>query len=548
MPMITPALRRTQPTTPSSSMAASSSSTATLAAQPLPPLPRIPLDSATVSRIAEPVKKIASEEDVERWKQSEAYSTYLLFLQRVCEASVGKPTSLPTRLTDNDDEASPVSKLIKLLYDLDSWTDDIEPQSKPQRFGNLAFRDWGARLAERIDQLHADLLPQRLHPFVTELRAYLLDAFGSFTRIDYGSGHELAFFAWVCMLYRLGFFGNTEEDKGEMLADEKVEADIGLRIFPLYLLVVWRLQDRYGLEPAGSHGVWGLDDFQFLPYVLGAAQLRTQSALRPSQIVAASSHTSILKDQLTATDPATLISLPLTLPRSLLITSSAPTDGSGSAIDTGDTGERAVVTPNLYLTSLLRIQVLKRGPFHEHSPLLHDIATTVPNWVKVHMGMLKMYTAECMGKKVVVQHFPFGGVGFVWDDTRPVVAASASTGIPGAGAGGGAGRTGVGMALGGMQGNMGSMGVPTARVTRMPGAAGSASGSASGSNVATGRLGHALGLGPRPGQTSRPAVTGASQAPSTMVPPLRMPAPTTTQTSAPNTANLSDQPHQNQSS
>jgi len=172
-------------------------------------------------------------------------------------------------------------------------------------------------------------------------------AFGSFVRMDYGTGHETSFAVFLLFLTLIRFLGfNSEEAR-----------DIVLMVFVRYLRLCWRLQDVYRLEPAGSHGVWGLDDSHFLGYIFGSAQLRDQSEIPVSAI------------------------LHPPLP---------PT--------------------NLYFLSIMRIHEVKRGPFHEHSSQLYSIATGVATWKKVNSGLFKMYEAEVLGKRVVVQHLPLGGI------------------------------------------------------------------------------------------------------------------------------------------
>ncbi len=40
-----------------------------------------------------------------------------------------------------------------------------------------------------------------------------------------------------------------------------------------YLVLVQKLQLTYRMEPAGSQGVWNLDDYQFIPFIWGSSQL-----------------------------------------------------------------------------------------------------------------------------------------------------------------------------------------------------------------------------------------------------------------------------------
>jgi serine/threonine-protein phosphatase 2A activator len=126
-----------------------------------------------------------------------------------------------------------VINVTQMLDVMDSWINEIPPEQRSLRFGNPAFRTWYSRLAEQADQLLRDHLPPELHPAIIELSGYLKDSFGNATRIDYGTGHETTFCAFLYCLKKLGLF-----------KDEDHASVVGV-IFNRYLGLTRRLQTTY---------------------------------------------------------------------------------------------------------------------------------------------------------------------------------------------------------------------------------------------------------------------------------------------------------------
>lgn len=148
-----------------------------------------------------------------------------------------------------------------------------------------------------------------------------------------------------------------------------------------YLQLIRRLIKTYNLEPAGSHGVWGLDDHSFLPYIFGSAQLAP-----PIQ----SLETGISPDSIPTEGSSK------TAPSPAAVTDLSQVDQYRSS--------------NMYFSAIGFIYDVKTGPFWEHSPVLYDVSGVPGGWAKINKGMLKMYNAEVLGKFPVVQHFPFGSL------------------------------------------------------------------------------------------------------------------------------------------
>jgi serine/threonine-protein phosphatase 2A activator len=303
---------------------------------------------------------IDSQEMLDQFLASRQFAELWAFILRLNEAITDKKVSSVSVAS----LGAGVAALAAILRKVDSWVDDIPPvAAEVGRFGNIAYRTWHASLVENAPALLASVLRAAgvdgdVASIADELAAYLETSFGNETRIDYGTGHEAHFCLLLHLLERAGVFGEDEY------------AAVALVVFPTYLSATRRLQRTYRLEPAGSHGVWGLDDYSFLPFLWGSSQLLRSTRVKPT------------------------------------------------IIDEDVDMLREYGKEYLYLDAVAFIKSVKTGMFSEHSPMLYDVSRVRTGWPKINQGMLKMYKGEVWHKLQVMQMFLFGDL-FPFQTTAP---------------------------------------------------------------------------------------------------------------------------------
>ena len=168
-----------------------------------------------------PTKKINDGQDVSAFLISQAYRDIMVFLMQLnysmfpCSVHSDSETIRVWELESIHIQYSNIIiQLQAMLHSLDQLIDEVPLDTGPRRFGNVSFRRWHELLEDRVEALLEQHLPSQMLSIkdelglgaMSEIQAYFLGSFGSSQRLDYGTGHELSFLAFLGCIWKLGGF------------------------------------------------------------------------------------------------------------------------------------------------------------------------------------------------------------------------------------------------------------------------------------------------------------------------------------------------------
>ncbi|KAH8385494.1 hypothetical protein KR093_011242, partial [Drosophila rubida] len=312
------------------------------------------------------VLRVHKEADMVRWHNSMAYHELLAYIGRTSTAIQGVRQALPgdypvsetmRRLCAVFDRLSHLAASmrgfggelrLKPRHQQQQQQQQQAPSSAKRLTVVEAYRGWSRAMQRCVFGLLERALPPHQCEHVGELGQYLANAFGNQARLDYGSGHELSFLFFMCGLFRIRVLQPADEPAAALL------------LFQRYLQLVRRLQLQFELSAAGFQGAYSLDDYQFVPYLWGAAQLCHTPPFTPRQLLLPAVYGQWQRHYLLA----------------------------GCVGFVADS---------------------KEGSFATHSCQLWSI-TTLSSWTQVYRGLHNMYLKEVLNQFHMLRHMYFGQV------------------------------------------------------------------------------------------------------------------------------------------
>lgn len=143
-------------------------------------------------------------------------------------------------------------KMINLLEHIDQIINGTKLEKGSFRFANGA----AVKVHEKIEKIDLSKYFEAEKKYLVMLRNYLINSFGNKSRLDYGTGHEINFLAFLYILKHIS-----------ILHDNQIKF-----LFKKYFQIIRQFIYKFNIEPAGSNGMFAVDDYSFLPFLFGSAE------------------------------------------------------------------------------------------------------------------------------------------------------------------------------------------------------------------------------------------------------------------------------------